>query len=89
MHRFFSGWLVEEGGLSLEELWPVWMSGGPGGCDYATHLLSWWARKFTSDKYGTATTHWSKLQERIARGVGAPCPLILIGLPPNIIDMSC
>lgn len=48
-----------------------------------------WARKFTSDKYGTATTHWSKLQERIARGVGAPCPLILIGLPPTIIDMSC
>jgi hypothetical protein len=48
-----------------------------------------WSRKFTSDKYGTATTHWLKLQERIARGVGAPCPLILIGLPPNIIDMTC
>jgi hypothetical protein len=48
-----------------------------------------WARKFTSDKYGTATTHWAKLQERIARGVGAPCPLILVGLPPSIIDMSC
>jgi hypothetical protein len=48
-----------------------------------------WARKFTSDKFGTATTHWVKLQERIARGVGAPCPLILIGLPPGIIDMSC
>lgn len=48
-----------------------------------------WARKFTSDKYGTATTHWAKLWERIARGVGAPCPLILIGLPPGIIDMSC
>jgi hypothetical protein len=48
-----------------------------------------WARKFTSDKFGTATTHWAKLQERIARGVGAPCPLILVGLPPSIIDMSC
>ena len=48
-----------------------------------------WARKFCSDKYGTATTHWSKLQERIARGVGAPCPLILVGLPPTIIDMRC
>lgn len=48
-----------------------------------------WARKFTSDKYGTATTHWAKLQERITRGVGSPCPLILFGLPPSIIDMSC
>jgi hypothetical protein len=48
-----------------------------------------WARKFTSDKYGTATTHWAKLQERIARGVGSPCPLMLIGLPPSIIDTSC
>lgn len=47
-----------------------------------------WARKFVSDKYGMATTHWSKLQDRVARGVGNPCPLVLIGLPPSIIDMS-
>jgi hypothetical protein len=48
-----------------------------------------WSRKFTSDKFGQATTHWSKLQDRVARGVGNPCPLILIGLPPSIIDMKC
>lgn len=47
-----------------------------------------WSRKFTSDKFGQATTHWSKLQDRIARGVGNPCPLILIGLPGSIIDMA-
>lgn len=47
-----------------------------------------WARKFTSDKFGMATTHWSKLQDRVARGVGNPCPLVLIGLPPSIIDMK-
>ncbi len=47
-----------------------------------------WSRKFVSDKYGMATTHWSKLQDRIARGVGNPCPLILIGLPASIIDMT-
>lgn len=46
-----------------------------------------WARKFTSDKFGMATTHWSKLQDRVARGVGNPCPLVLIGLPPTVIDM--
>lgn len=47
-----------------------------------------WARKFTSDKFGMATTHWSKLQDRVHRGVGNPCPLVLIGLPPTIIDMD-
>ena len=47
-----------------------------------------WSRKFTADKFGMATTHWSKLQDRVHRGVGNPCPLILIGLPPSIINMS-
>lgn len=40
---------------------------------------------FVSDKFGAATTHWSKLMERIDRGVGNPCPLILIGLPETIL----
>ena len=47
-----------------------------------------WARKFTADKFGAATTHWAKLQDRVRRGVGNPCPLVLIGLPPSIIDMA-
>ena len=47
-----------------------------------------WSRKFTSDKFGQATTHWTKLIDRVHRGVGNPCPLILIGLPPSIIDMG-
>ncbi len=47
-----------------------------------------WARKFVADKFGMATTHWNKLQDRIRRGVGNPCPLVLIGLPPSIIDMD-
>lgn len=47
-----------------------------------------WSRKFTSDKFGQATTHWNKLQDRVHRGVGNPCPLVLIGLPSSIIDMA-
>lgn len=47
-----------------------------------------WAHKFVSDKYGMATTHWSKLQDRVTRGVGNPCPLVLIGLPVSIIDLD-
>src|SRR6056297_4317646 len=35
------------------------------------------AKQFTSDKFGTATTHWAKLEERIDRGVGNPCPMLL------------
>lgn len=47
-----------------------------------------WSKMFFHDKYGTATTHWSKLLDRIARGVGNPCPLVLIGLPASIVDMT-
>lgn len=41
--------------------------------------------KFVSDKYGEATTHWRKLETRVSRGVGNPCPLVLIGLPDTIV----
>ena len=46
-------------------------------------FLSIWAKKFVADKFGTATTHWEKLQRRINRGVGNPCPLLLIGIPQS------
>lgn len=41
--------------------------------------------KFVSDKFGEATTHWRKLDDRVHRGVGNPCPLVLIGLPDGIV----
>ncbi len=44
-----------------------------------------WARHFVQDKFGSSTTHWAKLQDRISRGVGNPCPLLLIGIPSNVI----
>ena len=47
-----------------------------------------WADQFVSDKYGEATTHWRKLMDRVARGVGNPCPLLLIGLPAGIVHLD-
>lgn len=44
--------------------------------------------KFVSDKFGQATTHWKKLEARIDRGVGNPCPLLLIGLPAKIVTFD-
>lgn len=44
--------------------------------------------KFVSDKFGEATTHWRKLDDRVHRGVGNPCPLVLIGLPDNIVTFD-
>lgn len=44
-----------------------------------------WTDNFVSNKFGQATTHWSKLMARVARGVGSPCPLLLIGLPARIV----
>lgn len=44
-----------------------------------------WAYAFVSDKFGEATTHWRKLEDRIRRGVGNPCPLLLIGIPKDVV----
>lgn len=44
--------------------------------------------KFVSDKFGEATTHWRKLEARIQRGVGNPCPLVMIGLPASIVTFD-
>ena len=47
-----------------------------------------WVDQFVSDKFGMATTHWSKLEDRVRRGVGNPCPLALIGLPSSIVTFE-
>jgi Restriction endonuclease BglII len=47
-----------------------------------------WTTHFVSDKFGAATTHWRKLEDRINRGVGNPCPLLLIGLPASIVTFG-
>ena len=44
-----------------------------------------WAHAFVSDKFGEATTHWKKLEDRVHRGVGNPCPLLLIGIPKSVV----
>jgi hypothetical protein len=47
-----------------------------------------WTSHFVSDKFGTATTHWSKLLDRVRRGVGNPCPLLLIGIPDTTVTFG-
>ena len=47
-----------------------------------------WSRVFVSDKFGTATTHWVKLKERVNRGVGNPCPLLLLGIPASAVTIT-
>lgn len=50
-------------------------------------FASGWAHAFVSDKFGEATTHWRKLEDRVRRGVGNPCPLLLIGLPKEVVTV--
>lgn len=47
-----------------------------------------WADLFAADKFGEATTHWRKLLARVERGVGNPCPLVLIGIPDSVISFD-
>jgi hypothetical protein len=46
-----------------------------------------WAHVFVSDKFGEATTHWRKLDDRVRRGVGNPCPLLMIGIPKDVVTV--
>ncbi len=62
-YRFYDGWLLERGALPIEEFFPLWMSGGPGGCDYFTHLLSWWGRLNEPDTL-LATYKWAARNRR-------------------------
>ncbi len=64
LYRFFNGWQIEDGAVSLEEFWPLWLAGGPGGCDYFTHLLSWYARRAASDSL--VATYRSVVADRAA-----------------------
>lgn len=47
-----------------------------------------WSQSFVQDKYGAATTHWRKLEDRVRRGVGNPCPLLLVGLPDAVVTFD-
>lgn len=52
-----------------------------GGASPSTAL----AGQIVSDKFGASTTHWKKLIDRIDRGIGNPCPLLLIGIPVSVL----
>lgn len=73
-HRFFDGWHIERGAFSLEEFFPVWMMGGPGGTDYFTHLLSWYERRGEPDTllvtYRWACDNHEEMIRRLARFMG-------------------
>lgn len=47
-----------------------------------------WTNMMVADKFGSATTHWDKLRVRLLRGVGNPCPLVLIGIPDSVVAME-
>ncbi|MCZ8135135.1 MAG: sulfotransferase domain-containing protein [Porphyrobacter sp.] len=57
-YRFVDGWHIEPGAIAMEEFLPMWMGGGPGGCDYFTHLVSWYARRSEPDTL-LATYRWA------------------------------
>ncbi|MBI1251812.1 MAG: sulfotransferase [Alphaproteobacteria bacterium] len=73
-YRFFDGWHIERGALSMEEFFPIWMLGGPGGCNYFTHTLSWWARRDAPDTllatYTKASSNRAWMIRRLAAFLG-------------------
>ncbi|MEM7701587.1 MAG: sulfotransferase domain-containing protein [Pseudomonadota bacterium] len=48
-YRFLNGWHFKRDAVPMEAFWPMWLGGGPNGCDYSTHLVSWYARRHEAD----------------------------------------
>jgi hypothetical protein len=67
LYRFFDGWHIERGAISMEDFFPLWLAGGPGGCDYFTHLLSWYARRGEADTL-LASYRWAAKNRRAMIG---------------------
>jgi len=74
LYRFFNGWQIERDTISMEEFMPLWLGGGPGGTDYMTHLLSWYARKQEPDtlllNYRTVAKNRPEAIKRLADFIG-------------------
>ena len=89
-----TAWLDAEGLRSVEDIDRLGLGPRTGAQQRAVSVQTSrgvpfaeaFARKFVADKFGPATTHWAKLEDRVARGVGNPCPLLLIGLPASILS---
>ena len=76
-YRFLNGWHFEKDVVGMGEFMPMWMSGGPGGCDYATHLLSWYARRHEADSL-VMTYKWTvKHRQEALRRLAALCDVPL------------
>ncbi len=73
-YRFFNGWHIEPGAIPMEDFMPFYLGGGPGGCDYFTHLLSWHARRNEPDtlltSYRWAVKNKRAMIERMAKFIG-------------------
>lgn len=74
LYRFFNGWQLERDALPMEEFMPLWLGGGPGGCEYVTHLLSWYARRNEPDtllmNYRTAAKNKPATIRKLAAFIG-------------------
>ncbi|AWW73504.1 sulfotransferase [Erythrobacter sp. KY5] len=80
-YRFLNGWHLEPGAVQMEDFMPFWEGGGPGGCDYATHLISWYARLNEPDSLVT-TYRWT-VKNR-AQAIRQMAKLCDIELTPQI-----
>jgi hypothetical protein len=70
-YRFLNGWHFKRDAVPIEEFWPMWTGGGPGGCDYATHLLSWYARRHEADTLVMNYKWVAKNRAQAARRIAA------------------
>ncbi len=77
LSKHFPGAVTELDEIISETHLPITeIIGGGGGEAKVTQRL----------RHDLANHGWAKLEDRLDRGVGNPCPFVAIGLPASIVD---
>ena len=77
MYRFMEGWFFEPGTVPMEHFYQGWITPGPQGANYWTHLLSWWRQRDNPDVFLTTYEHMIETPAEHIRAFadfcGIPC----------------
>lgn len=77
MFRFMEGWFIEPGTVPMAHFYEGWITPGPQGSNYWSHLLSWWRQRDNPDVLLLTYEHMIDAPERHIRMLADFCDIPL------------
>jgi hypothetical protein len=77
MYRFFEGWRLEPGAVSIGEFAEGWLAERDDGSGYWNHLVSWWEQRENPDVLLLSYEHMTVEPEANMRRLAAFCGIAL------------